>query len=71
MLSVFSFYFTFLSPADPLINDMVDLTLIFLSNTDDNFPNRSLFSLELFLFDETITQVGSSVIVRVVLIIAC
>lgn len=32
MLSVFSFYFTFLSPADPLINergDMVDLTLIF------------------------------------------
>lgn len=43
----------------------------FLLNTDDYFPSRSLFALELFLFDEMITQVGSSETVRVVPIIAC
>lgn len=43
----------------------------FVCNTDDNFPSKSLFAMELHLFDEMITQVGSSVAVRVVLIIAC
>lgn len=43
----------------------------FLFNTDNYFPSRSLFALDLFLFDEMITQVGSSVTVTVALIIAC
>lgn len=58
MLSVFAFYFTFLSPTDSLVNESGDVRdlISILCSTHVNFPRKSLFALELSLFDEMITK---------------